>query len=155
MSETGTVIAGMRVQEPSGNRSDGIRRRGRKVDYGGTGKALRIAGLRDLLHPHDAVAIIYPDLDYFNKSARLDRTPESATDLNHNEVYGPYPVDGGLLGIVDMRPALRWGREQNRRECPDLPADPSTNPALPDECSGRCRCHREIWDTPEPASTGG
>lgn len=80
-----------------------------------TAAALRRAGLRDEIHPLDAVAFIYPDREYFEASAKRDR------ENHHNDVHGPFETEDGLLGIVDMRPQLR----QQGVAC--------THPRLPDD----------------------
>lgn len=104
----------LRIYGPLAPHEDGSARRGLLVEHQDTGAALRLAGLRDYLHPRDAVAVFYPDLDYFRESAARDRE-------NHgNEVYGPYATDAGLLGIVDMRPQTRGVIDV-------------TDPALPDQ----------------------
>lgn len=154
-----TVIAGLQVQEPiSTPREDGSARRGRVVNHQDTGNALRMAGLRDLIHPAEIVACVYPDLDYFNFSADLDRKPSAESAVSgipdENIVYGPYVVSGGLLGFVDLRRSFVHARELTRKEHPDAEPWQPTNPALPDECAGRCACHREIWDTASGVSDG-
>jgi len=87
----------------------------RKAVRTGTAAALRLAGLRDEVHPHDAMAFIYPDRAYFERSAARDR------ELLRNDVHGPYETPEGLLGIVDIRPQLR---ERGLR---------ATDPELPDD----------------------
>lgn len=82
-----------------------------------TAAALRTAGLRAEIHPVDAVAFIYPDRAYFERSAQRDR------ELHHNEVHGPFETEDGLLGIVDIRPQLR---DRDLRV---------TDPSLPDDWS--------------------
>lgn len=138
-----TLIAGLPVSEASRKpREDGALRLARMVRHDRTGDVLRMAGLRDLLHPNDAVALIYPSLGYFAGSARRERQE------NNNDAYGPYPVDGALLGIVDMRPQLRTLELELKAAHPEsyMPGDGTTDPALPDGCSRRCGCHRDIWD---------
>jgi hypothetical protein len=66
-----------------------------------TAAALRTAGLREEIHPIDAVAFIYPGRAYFDRSAARDR------EIHGNDVHGPFETEAGLLGIVDMRPQLR------------------------------------------------
>lgn len=66
-----------------------------------TATALRRAGLRDQIHPLDAVAFIYPNRKYFEVSAKRDR------EEHGNEVTGPIETEDGLLGIVDIRPQFR------------------------------------------------
>jgi hypothetical protein len=78
-----------------------------------TPAGLRLAGLREVIHPDDAVAFLYPDRRFFEESAAADRALG-------NQVYGPWPTEAGLLGIVDVRPQL------------SLASCPLTNPALPD-----------------------
>jgi hypothetical protein len=80
-----------------------------------TGAALRVAGKRAEIHPHDAVAFIYPDRAYFEASAQRDR------EIHHNDVIGPLVTDAGLIGIVDMRRQLR-----------EMGAS-ATDPAFPDD----------------------
>jgi hypothetical protein len=83
------------------------------------GAVLREHGLRDQIHPRTAVAVTYPDREYFEESARRDRE-------NHgNDVHGPWETEAGLVAIVDMRPQHRakgW---------------PITPPAMPDDWTGR------------------
>ena len=66
-----------------------------------TAAALRLAGKRAEIHPHDAIAFTYPDRAYFEASAQRDR------EIYHNDVIGPLVTDAGLIGIVDMRRQLR------------------------------------------------
>lgn len=78
-----------------------------------TPAALRMTGLRDLIHPDDAMAYLYPSEEYFKVSAAADR------ELG-NLVHGPLVTEMGLLGIVDVRPQLQAAGCQ------------PTDPALPD-----------------------
>lgn len=137
MTESDAVTTNL-VVEAAPLRSDRQARRVRN-----TGDALRLAGLRHELHPHDAVAFIYPTREYFDASADRDRRKHG------NDVHGPYDTAQGLLGIVDIRRQMREWQQELRSRHPDSPAsgDGTTNPALPDGCSRRCQCHREIWDT--------
>lgn len=66
-----------------------------------TAAVLRQYGLRDQIHPRDAVAIVYPDREYFEQSAKADR------EVHGNDVHGPWETDAGLVAIVDMRPQMR------------------------------------------------
>ena len=78
------------------------------------GRILRYAGLRDQLHPRDAVACTYPDRAYFEESARRDR------EIWGNRIHGPWETEAGLIAIVDITPQLREGKME------------ITDPALPD-----------------------
>jgi hypothetical protein len=66
-----------------------------------TAQALRDHGLRDQIHPDDAVAFIYPSREVFEASAKRDR------EIHGNDVHGPFETEAGLVGIVDMRPQFR------------------------------------------------
>jgi hypothetical protein len=79
-----------------------------------TAAALRLAGRRGDIHPHDAIAFIYPDRAYFEESAGRDR------EIHGNEVIGPMMTECGLIAVVSIVP-------QMRRE-----GYPATDPALPD-----------------------
>jgi hypothetical protein len=61
-------------------------------------QVLRDLGLRDQIHPGDAVCFAYPSREVFEESARRDR------EINGNEVLGPFETSDGLVGVVDMRP---------------------------------------------------
>lgn len=82
-----------------------------------TAAALRLVGLRDTIHPDDAIAFIYPDREYFEASASRGR------EIHHNLVHGPYETPEGLMAIVDMTPQLR-----------EMSGIAVTDPALPDDC---------------------
>lgn len=98
-----------------------------KAERTDTAAALRLAGLREKIHPRDAVAFIYPGRAYFDASARRDR------EIHRNDVHGPFETADGLLGIVDIRPAVR--------EAGIL----ATDPAMPDDCAaGSARGPRDF-----------
>jgi hypothetical protein len=79
------------------------------------GLALRLLGRRHEVHPRDVVAFVYP-------SVEAERAYAEANEENwgHGRL-GPMPVDGGILGVTDLRPVQKrdWGIEP-------------TDPALPD-----------------------
>lgn len=74
-------------------------------------RVLRAVGLRDQIHPQDAVCFTFPDRATFEASAKRDR------EIHGNDVHGPYETEGGVIGVVDMRPQLR--------RIGGLPADPA------------------------------
>lgn len=78
--------------------------------------ALRIAGLRDQIHPHDAYARLYRD------EALADEAAEGDRDIYGHTVHRVM-LDCGLVNLLDLRPAL------SRYDPPIPPADP----ALPDD----------------------
>jgi hypothetical protein len=73
-------------------------------------EALRMTGKRSEVHPNDVAAFVHRSQESFEAFA--------ASNRQHNgfETYGPLECGHGVLGIVDMRPAL------------PIPTDP----ALPD-----------------------
>jgi hypothetical protein len=64
-------------------------------------RVLRALGLRDQIHPRDAACFAYPSAQVFEESAKRDR------EIHGNDVLGPFETEGGLVGVVDIRPQLR------------------------------------------------
>jgi hypothetical protein len=87
---------------------------GTPAGFPGTATALRLLGVRDRIHPNDAVAFVYRD------QAAADAF--AASNAAHCDLpsLGTVPVDGGVLGALDLRPALARG------------GLPGTAPARPD-----------------------
>lgn len=85
---------------------------GRPPRFPDTGAALRLLELRDQVHPRDAIAFVYRDQQAAGAYA--------ASNLDHSGLpsLGTVPVDGGILGVLDLRPALMAK---------------ITDPALPDD----------------------
>jgi hypothetical protein len=65
-----------------------------------TARVIRHLGLRDRVHPHDAVAFSYPAMDVYEASAKRDR------EIHGNEVFGPYETEAGIVAVVSLRPQL-------------------------------------------------
>lgn len=80
-----------------------------------TAWALRMLGKRDEIHPRNAFAAVYPS----------EEAAQAYADANSEHwgyvSVGRIPVDGGILGVTDLRRAWR-----------DLD-HPITDPALPDD----------------------
>lgn len=66
----------------------------------GTAGVLRRVGLRDRIHPADAIALTYPSRYYFDAWTRADQATTG------NATLGPFDVDGQVVGITDFRPQL-------------------------------------------------
>jgi hypothetical protein len=81
-----------------------------------TGTALRLLGLRGQVHPLDAAAFIYRD-----QAAAAAWAEE---DAEHYGVprLGTAPVDGGVLSVLDLRPAIAAHAQRAGR--PWRPTDP-------------------------------
>jgi hypothetical protein len=76
------------------------------------GAALRLLGLRDRVHPIDVVAFAYRD------QAAADAYAASNAEHHGLASLGTAPCDGGVVGVLDLRPALaEYGRSYE-------PADP-------------------------------
>lgn len=84
-----------------------------------TARVLRYTGLRDQIHPLDAVACTYDGRAHFDESSRRDR------EIHENAVHGPWVTEAGLVAIIDLRPQLE------RMGCAP------TDPALPDDIPQR------------------
>jgi hypothetical protein len=80
-----------------------------------TAMALRLLGKRDEVHPRDAFACVYSSREAAEAFREANREHWGHPSL------GIVVVDGGVLGVSDLRPALRG-----------FGAEP-TNPALPDD----------------------
>ena len=76
------------------------------------GEPLRRLGLRETVHPRDAVACLYPSQEACDEFA--------AANLEHHghPSLGSYATDGGVMGVTDLRHALP------RLTDPTLPDDP-------------------------------
>lgn len=97
-----------------------------------TAAALRLLGLRRQVHPDDAVAFIYRD---WAASAAFD-----AADVGYHGVprLGTVAVDGGVLGVLDLRPALAADAAAAGRSWePTDPARPDRSPAARRRALGR------------------
>jgi len=80
-----------------------------------TGVALRLIGKREEVHPRDAWACVWRDAALAEFSCQANR------EHYGHRVWGPVMTDGGLLEVVDLRPALE--REGLRLTDPALPDD--------------------------------
>lgn len=87
-------------------------RSSRRLD---TAAVLRAFGLRDTLHPVDALAFGHPDLVSAQRSARRNR------DLYGVIVHGPRETEAGWVMVTDLTPQIRA-----------IGGEP-TDPALPDD----------------------
>lgn len=100
----------------------------------GAGDALRLLGLRDRVHPLDVIAFVYRD------QAAADAWAASNADHYGHPCLGTIPVDGGVLGVLDLRPALaREGVGPKDPAEPDLPLPKARppGPRLPTAPGGR------------------
>jgi hypothetical protein len=84
----------------------------RRADPGG---ALRVLGKRDLVHPRDVIAFVYRD-----QAAAEAWAASNVAHYGHPSL-GLTPVDGGVLGVLDLRGVL---------ECHGVAV---TDPAEPDD----------------------
>jgi hypothetical protein len=83
--------------------------------------ALRLLGRRAEVHPNDAVAFAYRD------QAAADAYAESNAQHQGIPSLGSRPVDGAIVGVLDLRPALaRHARQAGR-------SWEFTDPGLPDD----------------------
>lgn len=61
-----------------------------------TAMALRLLGKREEIHPHDAVAFIYP-----SRAVAADFAM-SNLEIHGHDTYS-VAVEGGVIGVVDLR----------------------------------------------------
>lgn len=79
------------------------------------GEPLRHLGLRDAIHPFDAVASLFPSQEAADAFAAAN-----LEDYGHPNL-GSYADGDGVIGVLDMRPALA---QMGGRPCdPLLPDD--------------------------------
>lgn len=81
-------------------RGRALRARWGKPQSFDTAEALRIAGLAGLVDEGDVVAYRYPSEKAFRAFAASNLARHGHPSI------GPFPVLGGVVGIVDLRPAL-------------------------------------------------
>jgi hypothetical protein len=84
-----------------------------------TAAALRLLGLRGQVHPRDAYAFTYRD------QAAADAWQAATLDHHGVPSLGTAAVDGAVVGVYDLRPALA-------RLAGLPPAAVATPPGLPD-----------------------
>jgi hypothetical protein len=73
---------------------------GQPVRFTDTAAALWLLNARHLIHPVDAMAFVYRD------QAAADAYAKSNADHHDVRSLGTVPCDGGVLGVLDLRPAL-------------------------------------------------
>jgi hypothetical protein len=130
----GEAMTMLETSGPSGRiMGNGKPARGRPIARRQTGDVLRTVGLRDRMHPHDISAFLYLDKDAFDCMADAERTgnAEAASSFSGyagNTVHGPFSLPDGIVGIVDMTPAMRGANQHHIITDPALPDDYRRDP---------------------------
>lgn len=114
---TDPVTCGLTHEE----RHDALRARYGPIRQADAGMALRLAGLREKVHPLDVIAYLYQSREAAEAYA------ESNQEHYGHSSLAVIPCDTGVTGIIDLRPFMR-----REGMCVMFPG-------LPDKARGRLR----------------